>query len=120
MSFLLALAGQWRLIGMALVAAGLIYGGFYIKSKFARAAEADRLETERDMAQETAELAALAYKKADQDRILMSAQIADFQEQLRADVGTAVKTVRVLIKDSRACDLSIETIKTINAARGQP
>lgn len=117
MTFLLA---NWRLFFFIGLAVGFAWTGALIKGKFDRAAEADRIEAERDMAMQNAELAALAYKKADHDRILMSAQIADYQEQLRADVGAAVKTVRVMIKDARACDLSIETVKTINAARGQP
>ena len=117
MTFLLA---NWRLFFFIGLAVGFAWTGAVIKGKFSRAAEADRFETERDDAVKTADLAALAYRKADQDRILMSAQIADYQEQLRTDVGAAVKTVRVMIKDARACDLSIEIVKTINAARGQP
>ena len=117
MTFLLA---NWRLFFFIGLAVGFAWTGAVIKGKFARAADADRFETERDDAIKTANLAALAYRKADQDRVLMSAQIADYQEQLRADVGTVIRRVPVYIKDDRACDIPVEVLKDLNRAMGQP
>ena len=111
---------HWRLIGAALLLLGVSLLAWTVKAKFARAAEADRIEQERDMAQADAELAAIAYKKADNDRVLMSAQIRDYQEQTRVDAETVTKTVKVYVKDSRACDVPVEVLKSLNRAMGQP
>ena len=117
MSFLLA---NWRLLFFIALAVGVAWVGAHIKGRFDRANDADRLETERDMAVQNAELAAIAYKKADADRVLMSAQIADYQEQLRVDVGVVIKKIPVYIKDDRQCDVPVEVLKDLNRAMGQP
>ena len=50
----------------------------------------------------------------------MSAQIRDYQEQTRVDAETVTKTVKVYVKDDRACDVPVEVLKSLNRAMGQP
>ena len=111
---------NWRLIGAGLAMVAVSFVAWHLKTRLDRANEADRIEQERDMAQANAELAAIAYKKADNDRVLMSAQIRDYQEQTRVDAETVTKTVKVYVKDSRACDVPVEVLKSLNRAMGQP
>ena len=120
MGIITGLLSQWRVILFAIALGAIAFGAWKVKSAFARAAEADRLETELDDAQKKAELSAVAYKKADQDRVLMSAQIADYQAQLGKDVETVIRRVPVYIKDDRQCDVPVEVLKDLNRALGQP
>lgn len=105
------IANHWKLGLIAVAAIGLVLGGWKVNAWRARAIEADRLEV-----QLTAERKRT--KKAEQDRILVSAQLAATEEETRIEVREVVKRVRVLVPDNRACDLDVDAVKALNKARG--
>lgn len=113
-----ALLGQWRWGLAGLIAVALLIAGWTVKAKFVRAAEADRLE--RLATEINAKLTAEreAHRKSEDARVLLSAQIADFEEGTRIEVREIIKRVPVLVNNGADCALGPDVVRLLNRARG--
>lgn len=111
MGILSALLANWRLGLYAAAALAIAFGGWYVKSKVARAAEADRLETS---------LIAAAKKVAEANdaRILLSAQLEEERGKIEFQVTEVIKRVPVLVTVGKECNLDPTALRALNQARG--
>ena len=120
MSVIALIVKNWQ-IGLYLIVGLVIaYGSWSVKSAYTRAAEADRLEANNTVLVKQAENQQKKLAKAEDDRVLLSAQLADMQDPFDREERVVVKTITKHIKDSRACDIPVEVLKSLNVARGQP
>jgi cell division protein FtsB len=111
---------NWQL-ALYLILGGLIaYGSWSVKSAYSRAAEADKLAADKTVLVKQAEVQQKKLAKAEDDRVLLSAQLADMQEQFDREERVVIKTITKHVRDDRACDIPVEVLKSLNVARGQP
>lgn len=103
---------------VVLVAAGLAWVGWIVKSKFDRAAEADRLELRLESVEQHLKDQIKAVAKADKARIEAVERLA-VAEAAREVPFEKVRThVVEKIVDRAECELDIPTLRLLNAARG--
>lgn len=110
MSFILALAGQWKMGLMGLCAAGLLIGGWQASQWRTRAHEADRLEMALDFQRQATDLANAARAK-------MANEIAETETQIVETTREVIKKVKVYVPLNPDCDLSPNAIELLNRAR---
>lgn len=118
MSWLIALAGQWRLIGVGLLAVGLLWGGWVVKGKFDRAAEADGLEKLLDETNAAYKAQVEATFKAEQARIKLSGELAAARAKREIVTKEVIRVIRKSVPDNRSCDIPINVLHQLNTARG--
>lgn len=115
---LTALLRNWQLVLYVVVGAVLVYGGFYVKGKFARAADATRIEAENGRMKDAARDLQHRLERAEAGRIEVSRELDAERRKVKVQVQTVVKTVKVHVKDNRECDIPVEVLKALNQARG--
>ena len=118
MGILSALLANWRLGLYAAVALAIAFGGWHIKSRFSRAAEADRLETLNETMVKQAAEQQKKLAKADADRVKLAADLAAARAAGAEAAEVVTNTVRVYVKDSRACDIPPEVLRALNVQMG--
>jgi len=106
----LALA-NWRWIGAGLLCVGLVAGGYYVKAKFVRAAEADALE-------QTLKAERTAHTQSEAARIRSAGNLAAQSDKVRVVIKEVIRRVPQLVHDDRACDFNGELTGVLNRARG--
>lgn len=114
-----------KIIGSVVLVAAIGYGVWTIKGKFDRAAEADRLQTEVDMAQQELEIANAALdterdlrQKADEDRVKISGELDAARRDRDKAIKRAVQAIKATVPDNRSCDIPVEVLQELNRARG--
>lgn len=107
-----------RLIGIGVLVIALGFAGYYIRGKFARAAEADRLETINETMVEQAADQQKKLAAADADRVKLAADLAAARAAGAEAAEVVTKTVRVFVKDQRACDIPPEVLRALNVQMG--
>lgn len=120
MSVVLGLLKNWRLILGLLVSVGFALAAWHTKSRFDRADQADSLAKTAGELATKLDAEQKLRKQGDKDRVIMSAQLRDFEESSSIDKETVIKRVKVYVKDNRACDVPVEVLKSLNRAMGQP
>lgn len=117
MGIIAFIAKNWQLGIYAVVVVFIAAAGWHVKSRFARADEADRLETEKTQLETEIEAERDLRQKADEARIVMSGQLDAARNNVRTEMKTVVKTIRQEPVNG-ACELSAEAVKALNKARG--
>lgn len=108
---MIAALGYAKWIGGGLIVAALLIGGWWLKGRVARAAQADELEMA--LALETK-----AREKADADRVTMGLQLSDAEAALLMKTKVITKEVVRHVKDNRDCDLGPDIVRMLSDARG--
>jgi hypothetical protein len=114
------LASNWRTFFYAVIALALAAGGFYLKSRLAKADEADRLTSINYILTKQHDFQQEQIRKTNDANILLSAQVKSFEESTAGDVQTVTKIIKVHVRDQAACDIPVEVLKGLNTARGTP
>lgn len=120
MGILTGLLANWKLLLYATVAMALAAGAFYVKGRFAKADQADRLSSINQILQKQHDFQQIQQRKLNDENVLLSAQIKAFEEKIGTDVQTVTKVIKVHVHDNRTCDVPVEVLKGLNQARGQP
>jgi hypothetical protein len=107
-----------RIAAIAIVLAGIGALGWWIKGKFDRAAEADRLEVELADTEARLKASVGAVAAADRARLVVAAKLRDAAAERDALFEQARKHAVPKASDSSECDLDVESIRLFNAARG--
>lgn len=115
---MVAILKEWRLIGAVLLVIAAAWASWVVKDKFARAAEADRLESINTILTKQAEFNRHKLERAEQVRIDLSKSLETARASVRTETRTVIKKIPVHIKDDRACDIPVEVLKALNVARG--
>lgn len=115
---LVALLRNWQLIAYVVAGSLLVFGGYYVKGKFARAADADRVEAEVEQMKGAARDLQHRLERAEASRTEISKQLEAERLKVKVDVRTVVKTIKVHVRNDRACDVPVEVLKALNQARG--
>jgi len=118
LSFLVALAGQWRAIaaGLALIAA--VWLGFYVKGKFERAAQADLLEKRNVELNERWRAQVRATAAADRARLAVSEKLAAAEAALKTKTKGVVTYVTKTVTRDPACAIAVDVLSKLNETRG--
>lgn len=112
------IAKNFQLILYAGVALALAYGGWVVKSKFARAAEADRLQSVNTILEKQAAWHQTLLKQAETDRIGIAKELAEARANASVAKETVKETVTKYVKDDRACDIPVEVLRALNVQMG--
>jgi hypothetical protein len=107
----------WRPIAALIAVAAVAFGGWYIKGRFDRAAEADRLERVLDETTRAYKAQVAATFKADQERLKVSKELAAASTAREAIVKEVVRAIRQMPSDPR-CSVPVDVVRRLNAARG--
>ena len=118
MSFLVALAGQWRAIAAGLALVGAVWLGFYIKGKFERAAQADLLEKRNVELNERWRAQVRETAEADRDRLAVSEKLAAAETALKAKTKGVVTYVTRTVTRDPACAIAVDVLSKLNENRG--
>lgn len=115
---MLALLKEWRLILVVVIALGAAWGAWQVKGAFARAAEADRLESLNKIYKQQAAWQQAKLTQAESDRNKLAAELdaARASDQAAAEVVT--KTITKYVRDDRACDVPVEVLRALNVQMG--
>lgn len=118
MSFLVALAANWRWLALGFAAVALAWVGFYIRAKIDRAAEADRLEVALRESEEDFRAQVAATRQADLARMEISRELAEAESRVRTEVKEVVRHVREKLPRDPRCDIPVDLLLRLNEARG--
>lgn len=115
---MLALLKEWRLVLIVVIAVGAAWASWQVKGAFARAAEADRLESLNKIYKLQASWQQARLTQAESDRNKLAGELEAARVADKAAGETVVKVVKQYVRDDRACDIPVEVLRALNAQMG--